>query len=239
MGEVRLQKFLAHSGVCSRRQAEQFIAEGRVTVNGRPAAFGDTISPNRDVVALDGERVILTERVYVLLNKPRGVLSAVQDPEGRRTVAPYLEGLAERVFSVGDLPMDTEGALLLTNDGSLFGEVSDPGVCIESTYIASVEGTVCEDTVARLRRGVWLEGRIPLRARAIVLDTGLRTTLLRIRLRERKNQGVSRMLDRVGHPVCELRRVALANLHIGSLEAGQWRRVDESDIRSFRLMLSG
>jgi 23S rRNA pseudouridine2605 synthase len=221
--ETRIQKFLAQSGAGSRRAVEQLIAAGRVRINGHEAAFGDTVDSDHDTVTLDGEEVRGVATVYAVLNKPRGVLSTLEDQEDRPGLAAYLEGLDARVFPVGAMPVDVEGALLLTNDGTLVQRLNQPDLRVESAYIVSVEGFVTPDIVRRLAEGVRVDETPPARVRAVVLHTGISTTLLRATLRENSTVRISRVLARVGFPVCELRRVAVAGVGLDGLEPGQWR----------------
>lgn len=246
MKPIRIQKYLADCGVASRRAAEKLIEEGRVTLEGRVAVFGDVVRPGEDTVTLDGAPVVMAARVYLLFNKPRGVISSASNEDERQTVSDYLAGVPERVFPVGFLGMDVEGAMLFTNDGDLAHAVNQPDCRIESTYIASVEGFVTDDTVARLRQGVYVrpnQGDLPsgppMRARALVLHVGMRTSLIRIALRESREVSVSRLLDAINHPVCDLRRVAIENLHIGRLDPGEHRYLEEAELERFRRQVFG
>ncbi len=234
---IRIQKYIAASGAGSRRDAERLIAQGRVLINGEPANFGDIVTLGADTVMVDGKQVSVDHSIYILLNKPRDVVSSIGDSAGRHTIADCLEGLETRVFPAGRLPMAVEGALLLTNDGDLVLELNQPDRQLEMTYLASVEGIMSDDVVKRLADGIVLDGARPVRARVLILNTGLRTTLVRVVLLESRAGRVNRLLAHVGYPPYELRRVAIANLHIGDLEPGQWRYVETDEIERFRQAL--
>lgn len=222
---IRLQKVLAGAGLASRRAAEEMIADGRVEVNGRPAVLGQRVQPDRDVIRVDGSRVPTARRHrYVVLNKPRGVVTTLDDPEGRHTVAEYMPR-GPRLFYVGRLDADTSGLLLLTNDGELANRLTHPRYEVSKTYVAAVEGQVTPASLRRLRDGVRLEDGLLKPDAVKVLQASAHGSLLRITLHEGRNRAVRRLCEAVGHPVIDLSRVALGPLLLGTLPVGQTRDV--------------
>ena len=221
----RLQKALAAAGVASRRVIENYIAEGRITVNGRRSELGDRVREG-DKVELDGTPLQLdaTKR-YVLLNKPQGVVSTMADDHGRRDLREFTADFEERLFNVGRLDAETSGLLLLTNDGELAHVLAHPSFGVEKTYIAKVDGRVLPATMRRLLAGIELEdGPIQADAARVMSSSG-ETSLVEITLHSGRNRIVRRMLDAVGHPVIDLVRRSFGPLHLGSLGAGRTREV--------------
>ena len=221
----RLQKALAAAGVASRRVIEQYIEDGRVAVNGATARLGDRVRPG-DRVEVDGTPVQLdASKRYVLLNKPRGVVSSMADDRGRPDLRTYTAGYPERLYNVGRLDAETSGLLLLTNDGELAHILAHPSFGVEKTYIAKVRGRVQPATMRRLLDGIELEDG-PIRAdRARVTGTSGGTSIVELTLHSGRNRIVRRMLDAVDHPVIELVRRSFGPLHLGSLGTGRTREV--------------
>jgi 23S rRNA pseudouridine2605 synthase len=180
---------------------------------------------------VDGEPVRPAEKTYVLFHKPRGVVAEFEAP-GKETLLSFLKELGPRVFAVDPLPEDAAGALFLTNDGALVNDLNQPGCHVERVYLASVEGRASEGVLERLAAGVRVDEESVTRVQAVVLDQRMRTALLRIRLRETGSVRVSRVLDAVGLPVYELRRVEYGGLHLGDLEPGQWRPLAKEEMQS-------
>lgn len=230
---VRLQKVLAHAGVASRRVVEDMIVAGRVTVNGEPATeLGRRIDPEVDLVAVDGQAVQLdSDKRYVMLNKPRGVISTMSDEQGRPDLSEFADQFDERLYNVGRLDGDTSGLLLLTNDGELANVMAHPRFGVEKTYVAKVRGRVKQPTLARLMRGVELDDGPIVADRARILSTTAQGgTLLEVTLHSGRNRIVRRMLDAVGHPVIELVRRQFGPLHLGTLSSGQMRDLTKMEL---------
>ena len=227
---VRLQKVLAEAGLASRRVAEQMIADGRVEVNGDIAVLGRRVDPSRDVVRVDGSRVpTARQHRYVMLNKPRGVVTTMDDPQGRHTVAEYMPR-GSRLFYVGRLDADTSGLLLLTNDGELANRLTHPRYEVSKTYVAAVEGWVNAVSLQRLRDGVELDDG-PLKPDSVkVLQASSHGSLLRISLHEGRNRVVRRLLEAVGHPVVDLSRVAVGPMRLGTLKVGETRDLTREEL---------
>jgi 23S rRNA pseudouridine2605 synthase len=230
-GPERLQKVLARAGLGSRRACEELISAGRVTVNGELARLGQRVDVSSDTVDLDGVRIgVLPGLVHYLLHKPRGVLTTAEDPHGRRTVVDLVPD-DPRVFPVGRLDADTEGLLLMTNDGELAQRLTHPSFGVEKEYLVQVEGVPARSSLRLLREGVELEdgATAPAKVR-VVGDPG--DGLLRIVLHEGRNRQVRRMCEAVGHPVRRLVRVRIGPIALRDLEPGTWRELSPKEVRS-------
>jgi pseudouridine synthase len=234
----RLQKILSQAGIASRRAAEKLIADGRVTVNGRTILeMGTKADLATDDIRVDGSRVKGVQRHrYIVLCKPAGFVTTRKDPQKRHTVMDLLAGVREYVYPVGRLDYDTEGLLLLTNDGELAARLTHPSHGIERTYEAHVAGMPDDEALERLRRGIPLDGRRTLAADARLLNT--RTTdregVLLLTIREGRNRQVRRMCEAVGHPVRELRRTRIGPISDRHLRPGEWRDLSEREVTSLR-----
>jgi pseudouridine synthase len=234
MAVERLNKFLAHAGVCSRREADRLIAAGRVSVNGKTVLeLGEKIDPGRDRVVADGKPVRGGEerQAYILLNKPAGRVVSVKDPFGRPTVMDLLAHVPVRVYPVGRLDLETEGALLLTNDGEMALRLTHPRYGVAKVYEVRVEGEPGEEALERIRRGVFLEGRKTAPARVLVLRRGHRHTSLRVEIHEGRKREIRKLLEAVGFPVAGLVRVEFAGLTLEGLKTGQWRYLKSAEVR--------
>jgi 23S rRNA pseudouridine2605 synthase len=227
----RLQKILARAGLGSRRVAEELIADGRVTVNGEVAILGRRVDVEHDTIALDGVTVIARDDlVYYLLNKPAGYVSTASDPEGRATVVELVPP-TPRVYPVGRLDYETEGLLLLTNDGELTQLLTHPSFGVVKTYLAEVDGDPAPATVRRLREGVELDDGPTAPARVKVVQRRGTTAAIEIGVHEGRNRQVRRMCDAVGHPVRRLVRTRIGPLHDRRLQPGDWRRLSAGEVR--------
>lgn len=223
----RLQKVLARAGFGSRRVCEDLIDEGRVTVNGEVAVLGRRVEVDSDVVAVDGVPVgVRPGLVYYLLNKPAGVVTTAEDPQGRPTVVSLVPD-EPRVHPVGRLDLDTEGLLLLTNDGELTHRLTHPSFGVEKEYVAEVQGTVGRGALRRLREGVELEDGMTAKARASTLAPNV----IRLVIHEGRNRQVRRMCEAVGHPVTRLVRTRIGPLRDTLLTPGESRRLSIDEIR--------
>lgn len=207
---------------------------GRVQVNGRTAALGQSIDPARDEVRIDGKPLHIEKKVYVLLNKPRGVITSAKDAYGRKTVLDCLHGVRARVFPVGRLDYDVEGALLLTNDGELAFRLTHPKYRIDKVYLAWVKGKMSAETAIAIERGVKLEDGITAPAKVQILSLGEHSTLVQLVLTEGRKREVKRMCMHVGHPVTELQRIAIAGVKVKGLRPGEWRYLTENEVESLR-----
>lgn len=231
---VRLQKVLAQAGVASRRAAEILIAEGRVEVNGKPVTEqGVRVDPERDHIRVDGARIPPARRhVYLALNKPKGVVSTMEDPEGRPTLTDYLPRNVPRLFHVGRLDFETTGLLLMTNDGELAQRLSHPSYEVPKTYLAEVDGVMDNHALKRMEKGVTLEDGV-VRADRVKLVSRHPTTertLVQITLHSGANRIVRRMLDTIGFPVRKLSRIAFGPVRLGTLPVGETRELTREEL---------
>ncbi|MBQ8390322.1 MAG: rRNA pseudouridine synthase [Oscillibacter sp.] len=232
--EERLQKILSAAGVCSRRAAEGYITAGRVTVNGETADLGRRADSEKDDIRLDGRPIAgREEHVYLLLNKPRGYVTTLSDEKGRKTVADLVAGCGRRVYPVGRLDLDSEGLLLMTNDGELMQQLLHPSHEVTKTYFVSVYGDV-RHAAERLGRITDLEGET-IRPAVVetIRETG-NTAHLYITIHEGKNRQIRRMCALCGLTVRRLRRVREHTLELGDLPAGQWRYLTEAELLSLK-----
>jgi 23S rRNA pseudouridine2605 synthase len=229
---VRLNAYLARAGVASRRRADELIRAGRVCVNGAPGEL-NTVVGKRDVVEVDGERVPRQRLAYILLHKPRGVVTTASDPQGRRTVV-ELVPTKPRVVPVGRLDADTTGALVLTNDGDLTHRLAHPRYGVAKVYEAEVEGSPSRAALAKLRDGVELEDGVTAPAKARVLHRGTHTSLVELTLHEGRKRQVKRMCEAVGNPVRRLHRARYAGLELGGLAPGEWRELAADEVVELR-----
>ena len=222
--EDRLQKLLSAAGVCSRRRAEEYITAGRVTVNGRPASLGDRADPDRDEIALDGQPVVRSQtRTVLMLYTPRGVVTTLSDEKGRRTVADLVKGCPARVWPVGRLDLDSEGLLLLTDDGDLTNALIHPRHEVEKEYLVWVTGCT-EPGLGALARPMKLDGQALRPAQVAVLRREGERTVLSVVIHEGKNRQIRRMCAACGMTVRRLKRVREGSLTLDrTLAPGQWR----------------
>jgi 23S rRNA pseudouridine2605 synthase len=237
---VRLQKVLAAAGLGSRRACEELIAEGRVTVDGAVAELGVRVDPQTAVIHVDGDRIVVRDDlVYFALNKPRGVLSAMSDSRGRRTVGDLVGERSERLFHVGRLDADSEGLLLLTNDGELAHRLMHPSFGVTKTYLATVPGPVGKQVARQLRGGVVLEdGPVTVDAFRVVQTQG-RQALVEVVLHEGRKHIVRRLLAEVGHPVSRLVRTRIGPVHLGGQRAGSLRALTRAEVADLHRLADG
>ena len=236
--DLRLQKIISQAGIASRRAAEKLIAEGRVSVNGETVTeMGTKADPVRDDIRVDGRRIKSTERLrYILLYKPAGYVTTRSDPQRRRTVIDLLHGVREYVYPVGRLDYDTQGLLLLTNDGDLAAKLTHPRHQVDRTYEVYVSGMPDDEAIDRLRRGIPLDGRRTLPADVLLVNKGRRDHkgVLIITIREGRNRQVRRMLEAVGHPVQSLRRIRFGPLSDRGLRPGEWRELTDAEVEKLK-----
>ena len=232
---MRLQKYMASCGVASRRSCETLIADGRVTVDGVViTAMGTQVEPEQ-TICVDGKRIMPeTEKHYILYHKPAGEMSTASDPEGRATVLDKFRDYPVRLYPIGRLDYDSEGLLLLTNDGELTERMLHPSKEVEKTYLARVTGTVTSDEVSRLIHGVMIEGRMTSHAKARVIRAEERYSDMLITIHEGRNRQVRKMVEAIGHEVMMLRRVRFGPLSLGDLKRGMWRELTNEEIEKIK-----
>jgi pseudouridine synthase len=229
--QERLQKFLSSAGVASRRQAEKLMLEGRVTVNGKPAMeLGIKIDSQNDHIKVDGKLVHSERLSYVLLNKPKGTICTLDDPEGRPKVVDLIRGVKARLFPVGRLDFDTTGALLLTNDGELANLLMHPAHQFPKTYVAKVKGIPTKENLEKMQTGIYIDGKRTAPAEARILNVKDKNAVIELILREGRNKQVKRMCQAIGHPVIRLNRPVYGFLGVQDMGPGEWRHLDPQEV---------
>lgn len=237
--EVRLQKLIAGTGLSSRRKAEMLIASGRVSVNGKIVTeLGTKVDPGRDHVKVDGKHLTSAQPfVYLMLNKPKNVMSTLDDPGGRTTVKDFLRGVSVRVFPVGRLDFDSEGLMLLTNNGELAQALLHPRYHVPKTYLIKVKGVLKDEDITHLERGIRLEDGMTSPAHVKKVRKVEANSWLEITIREGRKHQVKRMLDAVGHPVLKLLRIRMGPLSLGGLEPGEFRFLTDRETNALRALV--
>lgn len=230
--EERLQKVMAHSGIASRRQCEELIRTGQVRVNGKKVTeLGTKVDPSTDRIEVQGAVLRGKEPlIYLVLNKPAGYITSVKDEKGRRTVMELLPRVKVRVYPVGRLDYDSEGLVLLTNDGRLAHELMHPRYSIPKTYLVEVKGQITDEALQMLRVGVALDDGMTKKAKVNLVTRSAQRSMMRITIFEGRNRQVRRMYEHVGFSVVKLARISLGPLHLGSLSVGKSRRLTEEEI---------
>ncbi len=230
---MRLQKYLAVCGVASRRTAEKMIADGKVMVNGITVReMGVQIDEEKDTVFVEGNKIHPeTEKHYIVYNKPIGEVTTVTDPEGRATVMDKFHDYPVRLFPVGRLDYDSEGLLLLTNDGDLMNRLLHPSHEVDKTYLTKVSDHVTPDEIVRLKNGVMIDGRLTSPARIRLIRTETFCTVLLVTIHEGRNRQVRKMVEAIGHQVIHLKRVGFGPVILGDLPVGRWRPLTEEELR--------
>jgi 23S rRNA pseudouridine2605 synthase len=230
--EQRLQKIIAEMGVASRRKAEELIREGRVTVNGSVATIGMKADLLKDHVKVDGKLLFKPEKkVYYIFHKPRGVVTSMGDPEGRPTVQDFMRGIRQRVFPVGRLDYDSEGLLLLTNDGDFAHAVLHPSKKIPKTYLVKIKGGLEDDNIEKLRTGIRLDRSVTAPAKVRRLRKTESNSWIEMVIYEGKKRQIRRMLERVGHPVIRLMRIKINGIEMGPLKPGTCRQISSEEMK--------
>lgn len=234
---TRIQKVLSEQGIVSRRKAEEWIEQGKIKVNGRPASLGQKINPNRDVVTIDGERVCFqksSQKYYIMLHKPRGYVTTMSDELGRKCVAELVEDVPERVYPIGRLDKDSEGMLLFTNDGDFANLIMHPSHHVSKTYRVTVRPDISDAQVIQLSTGVVIDGKKTSPAHVTVLEKAPGRVVLQVVIYEGRNRQVRKMCEAVGLEVARLKRTAIGPLKLGMLAPGKWRELRPGEIGMIR-----
>lgn len=236
MAEVRLQKFLAESGVASRRKSEELIEQGKVKVNGRLAMIGDKVDPKKDTITVSGKKIVKTKTfTYVVLHKPRGFITTMNDEMDRKCVAELIKDVPGRVYPVGRLDRDSEGMLLFTNDGAFANAMTHPTKHVPKTYRVTVRPSITEDQITALTQGVIIDDRktAPAEVRVVTKEEG--RVVLEIILYEGRNRQIRKMCEEVGLEVARLKRTAIGSIKLGMLKQGAWRNLTEDEVRKLMI----
>ncbi|MDO4432087.1 MAG: pseudouridine synthase [Aerococcaceae bacterium] len=228
----RLQKVMAHAGVASRRKCEQFILDGQVSVNGQVVTELGFKVTAKDLIEVNGIPIYREEPRYILLYKPKGVISAVSDDKKRPVVLDYIQGITERIYPIGRLDYDTTGLLLLTNDGEFAHHLMHPKHQIDKVYVAKIKGVPETKTLRLLERGVVIDGKKTSKARAKLLTFSQekQTAIVELTIREGWNHQVKKMFEVIGHPVMKLKRERYAFIELGNLKPGEWRELTAFEV---------
>ncbi|HHU49042.1 MAG: pseudouridine synthase [Caldicoprobacterales bacterium] len=239
---MRLHKYMAYCGIGSRRKCEELIRQGRVFLNGKQVTkMGTIINPDKDVVTLDQNQhlELVEEKIYIMLNKPQGIITSVYDPQGRKTVLEHMGWKGSRIFPVGRLDFDTEGLLILTNDGEFAFTMTHPKHQVEKGYYCVVKGLPKPQAINRLKHGVDIGGFVTSPAEVEYTGKSNGNAIFRLTIHEGKNRQVRRMFEAIGHPVIYLRRERIGNLTLGELNTGLWRYLSHKEVIDFKLLTGG
>lgn len=230
--EIRLQKYLADCGVASRRKCEEYILQGRVKLNGRIVTeLGTKVKPKKDKVTFDGQALsIESKKIYILLNKPKGYISASKSQFDNPSVLELLGDLGKRVFTVGRLDMDTTGALILTNDGDFSYKLTHPKHEKNKVYIAEIVGKPTSEEMSKFTKGIVIDGKKTSPAKIRVMKEKNKNVLVEIIIHEGRNRQIKKMCEEIGHKVVSLHRQAIGNLDLGNLKEGEWRYLKKSEV---------
>lgn len=235
---MRIHKALSDNGIASRRKAEKLIEEGRVTVNGHKAALGQDVNIARDIIHIDGERIVFEKRAkkfYIMLNKPRGYVTTLSDELGRRCIAELVSDIPTRVYPIGRLDKDSEGVLLLTNDGDFANLIMHPSHHVSKTYRVTVRPDISEDQLVALSTGVTLDDGVttlPAQVQVEVKEAG--RVVLRMTIFEGKNRQIRRMCEAIGLEVARLKRISVGPVKLGMLQPGKWRELTPVEVGALR-----
>lgn len=230
---VRLQKYMADLGIASRRKSEQMIADGMVKVNGRVATIGDKVNPKKDKVTVKGRKIAAgarAKRYYIMLNKPRGYVTTMSDEMGRKCVAELVKDIPARIYPVGRLDRDSEGLLLMTNDGEFANKVTHPSKHVYKVYRVTVRPAINEEQLVEMSSGMVIDGRktAPAEVRVVQREEG--RCVLEIILREGRNRQIRKMCEQLGLEVPRLKRIAVGQVKLGGLKSGAWRELTKDEV---------
>ena len=241
MEKIRIQKIIAESGFCSRRKAEEYIAAGKVTVNGRPCTLGDKALPGKDLIVVDGVKLDQPKKrtlYYIMLHKPRGYVTTMSDELDRKCVTDLLHGIPERVYPVGRLDRNSEGLLLLTNDGAFANDIMHPSRHVAKTYRVTVRPDINDEQLVKLASGVEIDGKMTAECSVVVLDKQQGRVVLQMTIHEGRNRQIRKMCEAVGLEVARLKRTAIGPLRLGMLKPGEYRELKPDELRAIRTAIT-
>lgn len=230
--KIRLQKHLSECGIASRRKAEELIEQGKVKINGHIAYLGIKVDPKRDKVTVRGKAVVpVNEKIYIMLNKPRGYITTMRDELGRKNVSELTADAGARLFPVGRLDRDSEGLLIMTNDGDFANKLTHPSSHVNKTYRVTVRGNAEEEQILQMKEGILLDGKKTLPCDCFVAERKTDRTVLIFIIHEGKNRQIRRMCEAVGLEVIRLKRTEIAGVKLSMLPQGKWRPLNEREMR--------
>lgn len=228
----RLQKVMAHAGIASRRKSEEFIRHGEVKVNGKLITEpGYKVDPEQDKILVRGEDISLETKVYILLNKPAGYISTVDDPQNRKTVLDIIPNISQRIYPVGRLDRDSRGLLLLTNDGDLTYKLTHPSHEIQKTYLVEIKDRIKQNKINKLEQGIELEDGLTSPAKAKILKSGDNNSIFTLTISEGRNRQVRRMCKKIGYRVIDLKRIRIGPLSLDEIPEGKYRYLSDKEIK--------
>ena len=231
--KIRLQKYLAECGVASRRKSEELIAAGKVKVNGVTSLIGDKVSPKHDKVTVSGKKVVSVKKnVYIMLNKPRGFITTMNDEHDRKCVAELVKDINTRVYPVGRLDRESEGLLIMTSDGEFTNALTHPSKHVSKTYRVTIRPTITKEQATEFRNGIEIDGRMTAPADLRVLETQENRTVVEVTIYEGRNRQIRKMFEALGIEVARLKRTKVGNLKLGMLKQGAYRHLTEDEVSS-------
>ncbi len=229
--KIRLQKYLSECGIASRRKAEELILAGKVKVNGRPAQIGDKIDPKKDTVAVSGKKVVKKKgNTYIMLHKPRGYITTLSDELNRKCIAQLIEDVGTRVYPVGRLDRDSEGLLLLTDDGEFANAMTHPTKHVPKTYRVTIRPTITDEQITALMTGIEIDGKMTMPSEVHVLHREEGRVVIEIIIYEGRNRQIRKMCDALGLEVARLKRTQIGSVKLGMLKQGDWRNLTDEEV---------
>lgn len=233
---IRLQKFLSQCAVASRRKSEELILAGKVKVNGKIAGLGDKINPKRDTVTVSGKKIVSSKKhYYIMLHKPRGFITTMEDEMGRKCVAQLVKDVGARVYPVGRLDKDSEGLLIMTNDGDFANHLTHPSKHVPKTYRVTVRPSVTDEQLLAFNEGIEIDGRKTAPADAHIIDKSENRVVLEVILHEGRNRQIRRMCEELGLEVARLKRTHIGSIKLGMLPQGKWRELTEDEVHKLKV----
>lgn len=233
---IRLQKYLSQCAVASRRKSEELILAGKVKVNGRIAGLGDKINPKRDTVTVSGKKIVSNKKhYYIMLHKPRGFITTMDDEMGRKCVAELVKDVGARVYPVGRLDRDSEGLLIMTNDGEFANFMTHPSKHVPKTYRVTVRPDITDEQLLRFNEGIEIDGRMTAPADAHIIEKSDNRVVLEVVLHEGRNRQIRKMCEALGLDVARLKRTHIGSLKLGMLPQGKWRNLTEDEVHRLKV----
>ncbi len=237
MEKIRLQKYISESGFCSRRKAEQLIIQNRVKINNINAIIGSKVNPLKDIITVDGERIIKSRKKdykYIILNKPRGYVTTMKDEKGRKCVADLISDIDSRVYPVGRLDVNSEGLIILTNDGGFANDLMHPSRHVSKKYRVTIRPDITDEQAAKLSSGIEIDGRKTAPAQVYIISKQANRVVLEIVIKEGRNRQIRKMCEALNLEVARLKRVSIGPIKLGMLKPGTYRNFSKDELRAIR-----